>query len=71
MIVWVLWIVGFVLTLILELVYLKYSAEKSYRIKVDYGQAFKQWLWMLLLRFVTYVISIALGLVALIILGSL
>lgn len=37
--------------LLVEILFLKFSAEKAYKKKIEYNEAFRQWLWLLGLRF--------------------
>ena len=49
-------LVGLLITVLLEIVFLKFSAERAYKIKASYEQAFWQWAWLLLIRIFVWVV---------------
>jgi len=55
----------FLIGLLVEIFFLKFSAEKAYKIKVTYEKAFLQWIWLLILRIALWVILATLMLILL------
>ena len=63
-------IIGFLVAWFLDILFLKITAEKAYKIKTTYKRAFIQWAWLALIRFLILISTILLSFWIAIILGT-